>query len=381
MRTTGTRAASVSVTRQDRLAYSRSFTWAEPSYPLTTVASMFRIASMSKPLTAMAVLRLVEEGLINLDAAIIPALALAPPPGRTVVPQATTITVRQLLAHSSGLGDVPDAYQVVQAYGTMLPARERQVAGLALSTPLNFMPGTAKGYSNAGYLVLGLLIEHVTGETYENAVRRLVLSPLGITRAHLTATRRADQRPGAVRHHAGGMGQLDLSLGPSAIEEWAVTMPWPRPHLVRFGRPLAANAYGGGDYGFFDAFGAWCLASADFARVLASFERAPNPLFNAASVAAMTTPVVIPGFTGWEAPFGLGWYVTNNAGDTMFGHGGNLGGMKPGGTRSSAGWSVTALQNSDAGGLTNIVEAALRAVPLGSWPATDSWASAQLPAW
>ena len=64
MRTTGTRAASVSVTRQDRLVYSRAFTWAEPPYPLTTVGSMFRIASMSKPITALAIFRLVEQGLV-----------------------------------------------------------------------------------------------------------------------------------------------------------------------------------------------------------------------------------------------------------------------------------------------------------------------------
>lgn len=382
MRTTGTRAASVSVTRQDHLVYSRSFTWAEPSYPLTTTESMFRIASMSKPITAIAIFRLVEQGLINLDAALIPTLGLVPPPGRALVPQAATITVRQLLAHSSGLGDVPDAYEVVKAFGTTLPTNERQVAGFALSNAPGYPPGTSKGYSNAGYLVLGLIIEQVTGESYEDAVRRLVMTPLGITRAHLTATARADQRPGAVRHHAGGMGQPDLSLGPSAIEEWAIPLLWPnRVRFLRLGRPLAANAYGGGDYGFFDAFGAWCLASADFARILASFEHAPNPLLNAASVTEMTTPVVVTGFTGWEAPFALGWFVTTNAGETMIGHGGNLGGMKPSGSRSSAGWSYTALQNSDAGGLGGAVEAALRALPLGSWSATNDWAPAQLPAW
>ncbi len=386
MRTTGTRAASVSVTRQDRLVYARSFTWAESSYPLTTIESLFRIASMSKPITAIAIFRLVEQGLIKLDAALIPTLGLVPPTGRTLIPEAATITVRQLLAHSSGLGDVSDAYEVVKAYGTMLPTNERQVAGFALSNAgdlpeqqaLKYTPGTKKGYSNAGYLVLGLIIEQVTGENYETAVRRLVMTPLGITRAHLTPNARANQRPGAVRHHAGGMGQPDLSLGPSTIEEWAIA--WPNPsHIIRFGRPLSANAYG--DYGYSDAFGAWCLASPDFARILASFERAPNPLLTAASVTAMTTPVAISGFTGWENSFALGWYIENSAGETIIGHGGTLPGMRPGGTHSSAGWSVTALQNSDAVGLHNAVQAALRTISLGSWPTTDSWASAQLPAW
>jgi hypothetical protein len=62
-------------------------------------------------------------------------------------------------------------------------------------------------------------------------------------------------------------------------------------------------------------------------------------------------------------------------------HNGILGGMRPYGGRSSAGWSHTTLQNSDAWDLNAAVDAALRAVPLGSWPATDLWASAQLPAW
>jgi hypothetical protein len=107
----------------------------------------------------------------------------------------------------------------------------------------------------------------------------------------------------------------------------------------------------------------------------------PNPLLSAASVTTMTTPVIVDGFSGWEAPFALGWFVTKKAGDTMIGHGGDLGGLKPAGTRSSAGWSVTALQNSDAGGLCDRVEDALRALPLGSWPATNDWSSAQLPPW
>jgi CubicO group peptidase (beta-lactamase class C family) len=373
MRTTGTRAASVSVTRRDRLVYSRFFTWGEPAYPLTTSESMFRIASMSKPITSITIFRLIEQGLIDLDAALIPALGLIPPPGRTLVPEVATITVRQLLSHRSGMPDVSNEYDVVNAYGTTLPTNERQEAGYALSKPLISPPGMETHYSNAAYLVLGLIIEQVTGESYENAVRRLVMTPLGITRAHLTASARAGQRPGAVRHHVGGAGQPDLTVMPSAIQEW--TIPWPnQPGFLRLGRPLAASAYGGGDYGFFDAFGAWCLASADYARILASFEHTPNPLLSAASVTVMTTPVV-------EGGFALGWAVWSNDVETVTWHNGILGGMRPFASRSSDGWSLTALQNSDSADLPAAVDAALRAVPLSSWPAADEWASAQLPAW
>ena len=382
MRATGTRAVAVSVTREDRLVYSRAFTWAEPAYPLTTAGSMFRIASMSKPITSIAIFRLFEQGLIDLDAALIPALGLVPPPGDSLVAQAGSITVRHLLNHSSGLPDVPDPYDVVRAYGTTLPADEREVAGYALSKTLAFLPGTQRDYSNAGYLVLGLIIEHVTGEPYEQAVRRLVMTPLGITRAHLTATARSGQLPGAVRHHAGGREQPDLPLGPSAIEEWAIPIfPNRTTRFLRLGRPLASNAYGAGDYGYFDAFGAWCMASADFARILASFARTPNPLLTPASVTEMTAPVALPGTPGGYA---LGWVVSNNAaGDTVTWHNGVLGGMRPFGARSSAGWSYTTLQNSDAEtwGLNFAVETALRAVPLPSWPTANQWSLAQLPTW
>ncbi len=170
MQATGTRAVSVSVTRQDRLVYSRSFTWAEPTYPVTTIGAIFRIASMSKPITAMAIFRLVEQGLLNLDAALIPGLGLTAAPGRPFAAAVPTITVRHLLAHSSGLRDVTDPFTVVQAYGTTLPVDEREIAGYALGD-LAFAPGLAKGYSNAGYLVLGLIIEQITGEGYEEAVR------------------------------------------------------------------------------------------------------------------------------------------------------------------------------------------------------------------
>jgi CubicO group peptidase (beta-lactamase class C family) len=387
LRDTGTRAASVAITRDDRLVYARAFTWAEPSYPVTTPASVFRIASMSKPITALAIFRLIETGAFGLDDAVIPQLGLSPPPGQALHAAAATITVRQLLAHTSGLGDLPDPHGVVKAFGAVLPSTERQTAGVVLSNEPAFTPGSSKGYSNAAYLVLGLIIEWATGQSYEAAVGQLVFQPLGITRAHLTASRRSEQRPTAVRHHAGGPEEPDLTLALSGIEEWAFrtpSSPYGSGRLLRFGRPLAATTYGGGgDYGVLDAAGSWCLAAADFARVLAAFERKPHPLLTDASIAEMTTSVAVPGIADGLAPYALGWHVTHpSPQETRMGHRGNLGGVKSGGTRSTRGWSYAALQNSDAWNLDGAVGAAVANLGPSDWPTHDLWGPvAGLPGW
>jgi hypothetical protein len=152
LRDTGTRAASVAITRQDRLVYSRAFTWAEPAYPVTTPASTFRIASLSKPITALATMRLVEQGLLGLDDRRIPGLGLIEPRGRPVSEATRRITVRQLLAHTSGLRGIPIVHEVAAAFGVPLPVSERQVAAFGLAD-VAFEPGMNKQYSNLGYLL------------------------------------------------------------------------------------------------------------------------------------------------------------------------------------------------------------------------------------
>lgn len=133
--------------------------------------SLFRIASTTKTFTGTAVMRLVERGRLDLDRTVRSYL----PDFRTADPAASArVTVRQLLNHSPGwLGDS------FLDTGTGEDALARYVdamAGLPQLTP----PGTVFAYNNAAFSVAGRLIEVVTGRPYEEAVRSLLLSPMGL---------------------------------------------------------------------------------------------------------------------------------------------------------------------------------------------------------
>jgi D-alanyl-D-alanine carboxypeptidase len=135
----------------------------------------FRIASVTKTFVATVVLELVSEGKLALDDQIEGRL-----PG--LLPDGGAITVRELLNHTSGLFD----YDQDEAWqGTVIahPDREwspRELVAVATAHGLLFPPGTAWFYSDTNYVVLGLLVEAVTGTTLERQLRERIFQPLGL---------------------------------------------------------------------------------------------------------------------------------------------------------------------------------------------------------
>lgn len=138
--------------------------------------TQFNLASIGKTFTATAILRLVEQGRVRLDA---PVGAYLPDyPDRDA---AARITIEHLLTHSSGLGNYWEAIadKAPQAY-----VRLADFVPLFAGRPLDFAPGAQFAYSNVGYVVLGLVIEAVTGEPYQDHVRRTIFAPLGMAASH-----------------------------------------------------------------------------------------------------------------------------------------------------------------------------------------------------
>jgi D-alanyl-D-alanine carboxypeptidase len=152
----------------------------------------FRIASISKVITSITVLRLVQGGLLELDAPIGERLAARAgiPPSEEVA----TITPRHLLTHRSGIAQ----------YENLMFERQvescEQAAASGLSRPLERTPGTTLRYSNLNFCLLGLLIEDVTGRPYAEVVSRELLLPLGIEGMRLAGT--FDVRDGDVEHRS-----------------------------------------------------------------------------------------------------------------------------------------------------------------------------------
>ena len=134
----------------------------------------FVIGSTSKSFTALAVMQLVDDGLVDLDAPVrryVPELRLVQPGA------ADSITVRQVLQQTSGLPEAAGGPILKSAKdGTALDA-VRELSGTRLSDP----PGTAWHYSNANYVLAGLVVERASGTGYAEHVRRRIFTPLGMT--------------------------------------------------------------------------------------------------------------------------------------------------------------------------------------------------------
>lgn len=172
MRVDGVPGLSVAVVTGGGLRWSAGFgladlaTWA-PATPRTP----YLWFSMTKIATATAVVRLAEQGRLDLDG---PVSAYYPP--FAVVTRPRPITVRQLLSHSSGLAN-PVPIRWVYPAGSPPPDRRLFVERLVRR---HSRPRTAARYSNLGYLVLGEVIAAVSGMPYEQYLRQQVLAPLGM---------------------------------------------------------------------------------------------------------------------------------------------------------------------------------------------------------
>jgi CubicO group peptidase (beta-lactamase class C family) len=147
--------------------------WADPEHKsFMHVDSIFWIASMSKPITATAVLMLMEEGKLSLDdpiAKYVPELAeLKTADGKT-----RRITLRHLLTHTSGMGEATDEEaKAARALSDLVPA--------FASKPLAFEPGSKWKYCQSGILTLGRIVEIVSGEPFEVFLRTRIFDPLGM---------------------------------------------------------------------------------------------------------------------------------------------------------------------------------------------------------
>lgn len=154
--------------------YVRGYGVGNVEYPLPVDGdTLFRIGSTTKTFTGTAMMRLVEQGKVDLAAPVrtyLPGLKLS---DESV---ASAATIRQILNHSSGwLGDD------YASYGRGDDALAKYVSGMALLRQLTPL-GTTLAYNNAAINLAGRVIESVTGQTYEEAVLRLVLEPLGLKR-------------------------------------------------------------------------------------------------------------------------------------------------------------------------------------------------------
>jgi N-acyl-D-amino-acid deacylase len=224
--------------------------------------TMFALASCSKPITAMAIMKLVDDGKLTLETPAFAFLGI-----QTVAdPRSSGITIKDLLNHSSGLPhDV--------AANTDDPMNTARAAAQAR---LQFAPGTNQAYSNAGFNVLGAVVEKASGRSYIDFVAANVFRPAGVTR----------------------FGELE---SPSTIAGQAV-------RYAKNGRVVVNKRSEGGT-----PAGGWILSPSDMVRVLMAYDA--GKIVSAASRAAMLAPPVAPLRPRADgSAFGLGWDVVLRSG-------------------------------------------------------------------
>jgi N-acyl-D-amino-acid deacylase len=200
--------AALTVIKDGRLVYARRYGWADiekKEAPLPD--SLFRIASISKPFTAVAVLKLVAAGRLQMDAPAFDILRFEPLAGAKPDPRLQHITVSHLLHHTGGWdrdksGDPMFMSEgIARANGESPPANQHAIIRYMLGQPLDFDPGSRYAYSNFGYCVLGRIIEKISGQNYAAWVQENVLAPIGIRHMRLGASRASGRAEGEVKYY------------------------------------------------------------------------------------------------------------------------------------------------------------------------------------
>ena len=179
----------------------------ETSHISNTVDTQFCIGSMNKMFTAVAILQLVAKEKLALDEPIV--TYLPDYPNRDL---ATRVTIRELLNHTGGTGDIFTPEYEAQRQQTRTLADYVKLFG---SRPVTFAPGSRMEYSNYGFLLLGRIIELVSGEPYQQYIQEHIGQPAGMMHT--------DSRPEAEHVHGRAIG---YTAGHNGLVPNTDMMPW-----------------------------------------------------------------------------------------------------------------------------------------------------------
>ncbi len=352
---------AVAVVRDGMLVFANAYGTADlaGTQPLRP-DHLFRVASVSKPVTGIAALKAIEEGLLDPDAAAFDVLArYLPPTGAD--PRLPLIRVRHLLHHTAGWNfyDYPDdplfrSKEIADALGAALPLDPATLVRWVATQPLAFDPGASFAYTNIAYVTLGRVIEESTGFGYEDFVRRFVLEPAGITSARLGGVTRAERAPDEVEYES-----FRNSIWKSVFDGETV---------------VAEPAYGGINLVGFDASSAWLFSVIDLVRLAAASDGDDSypDVISRQSFEFMTavgTPV-------GTQPLGVAWFLGRNAAGNVdsWDHSGGMPGTNSYLGRLSNGVIIAVVTNTarEQAFFTDLVGGLVRAVEgITDWPDTD----------
>lgn len=356
-------AGQLAVTYKGRLVLARGYGNDSPETIQPT--SLFRVASLSKSLTAAALVRLAQDGKLSLGDPIGKYVDLTPPAGQAVDPRLANVSLWRILQHTGGwdrdLTNFDPLFKdrvIARSLGVPLELTHADVIRFMSGQPLHHDPGSYVSYSNYGYLLAGRVIEAVSGQPYETYVRQKLLAPMGITRM---------ANGWSVARHSGEVGYESQYTGTTVLDNSGATV---------------ASPYGSFSMRLHDANGGWIASAVDLARWASAFDTG-SPILNSTSLGrfwAVPSPTGVND-NGWY--YGLGWQVrpvtTGGTGRNTW-HTGSLPGTYSIVVRTYHGlsWAAVFNRRDDESGLTygdidSALWAASRAVT--SWPTHSLWST------
>jgi D-alanyl-D-alanine carboxypeptidase len=241
---------------------------------------VFRLGSITKQFTAVSILMLAQDGKLGLQDEITKFLPDYPAQGRT-------ITVEHLLTHTSGIQSYTDLPEWLPLWRKDMALAE--LIGLFKDKPMQFEPGTRWAYNNSGYILLGAIIEKVSGRTYEQFLNERIFKPLGLGGSGYDSTERIIPRrvPGYQKGRDGFVNAPYLSMT----------------------QPYAAGSL----FSTVDDLAVW--SDAVFSGKLVGKEW----------LAKAFTPYTLAG--GESTGYGYGWFIGDFAGHRSIEHGGGINGF------------------------------------------------------
>ncbi|TLX73662.1 beta-lactamase family protein [Labilibacter sediminis] len=283
--------ASLSIAKDGKMVFSKGYGFADKERSINVQPyNLFRIASVSKLVTAVAIMKLVEEEKLTLDSKVFGSSGIL---NDSVYlnyrdSKVEKITVKQLLNHSAGWtnrwGDpmfIPTI--IAKKMDVEYPVKNEDIIRFMLQKRLHYPPGTISSYSNLGYSILEEVIEKASGMNYEMYVKTNVLYPLEI---------------------------FDMQIGGSyAWERFDLEVKYYEPedsYLVSDhmgGEELVPRSYGGNDIKTLGAAGGWISSSTDLLRLVVAIDGFDNPkdILSTESIQEMTTTELLGGSPlGWR---------------------------------------------------------------------------------
>jgi CubicO group peptidase (beta-lactamase class C family) len=302
-------ATSIAISRNGQFVYDQSIGMADRQHLVQAQQdSLFRIASLSIPITSVTIFSLIEQGKLKLTDKVFGPSAIfgikyGKPPYKQYI---ADITVDHLLTHTCGgwAADATDPMMHNDGWD-----QTKLITETIANQPLTNPPGTNWAFSNFGYCILGRVIEQVTGQPYQSYVQASILAPCGITTMQIAKNKESQRAPNEVVY----FGQYSED-----------------PYKLNITR--------------MDSDAGWIASSTQLVQFLNHVAGAPNipALLKPATIQLMTTPA--SAYPPGDARYARGWMVRNNGAGPWW-HSGSLPGTTTIMVRTPTGFCWAALAN------------------------------------